>query len=65
MTYRPTLYISMREQSAPIKQSTLFDVAPDLEDLPPFCDHAVTEPQANLFGGTDEVCVTCGSRVAP
>lgn len=56
--------MTLRPQAAPLQQSTLFG-APTLpdDDLDVTCDHAVTEPQPSLFGGEDEVCVTCGETV--
>lgn len=63
MTFRQTLYMPMHMQELPVKQSSLF--APyDIEEIEePPCDHAITEPQASLFGGTDQVCVSCGATI--
>lgn len=63
--WKETLYMPLRIQQPEAIQRGLFAHVPEPEDIDESpCDHAFTEPQPNLFGGTDEVCVSCGSRVS-
>lgn len=58
--WRPTLYVPLRVQTAPLVQGALFG-AIAVEPSVPACDHAgPSDQQLTLTGAVQSVCVRCG-----